>query len=192
MSCWYQLNLNINNSIKDDWMFPIPTNGQHGIWRLETHDIFKEEWINYIKTLGLDFDNVMLFYRGPGLSSTSAHIDICNMEPLEFSTCAVNWVIGGEGSEMVWYDIPPGDLEIKYTEANTPFIQWDINSLNKIDSCKIKENPTLVKVSIPHGIVVGEHGRWCISARPLFENTMFDWDQIVSKFKSTRLLVERS
>lgn len=192
MNCWYHLNLNVDNAIREDWTLPVTNANIHGMWQLMPENIFRKEWLEYIETLGLTLDDVMLFYRPAGLSSLGAHVDIAKADPLELSTYAVNWIIGGKDSEMIWYEMPAGDLEIRYTEANTPFSIWNCDSLVKVDSCEIREKPTLVRVDIPHSITVRQDSRWCISARPTFTDKVFDWNKTVNRFKSTGLLVDRN
>lgn len=189
-NCWYHLNVDATNAIRDDWNFPDPQYNVYGVWQLWAHDVFKPEWLEYTANLGLDFGSLMLFYRGPWMSTRGAHIDIATVDPLKIGTYGLNWIIGGAGSEMIWYDMPEGELEILYTPARTAYTYWPTENLNVIDRCAIDLKPTLVKVGTPHSITMGPSDRWCISARPKLKKNM-EWDEAVEHMKSLNLLIAR-
>jgi hypothetical protein len=192
-NCWYRLNIDVTNAFRDDWKFPVPevTDNDDSVWQFWAIKVFKQEWLDKQAALGLNFVSMMLFYRGPYMSSKSAHVDIAETDPVvKLSTYGLNWIIGGEGSEMQWYDFPDTPLNILYTPANTPYTFWPINTLNKIDSCNINSQPTLVRVGTPHSITLGSEPRWCISVRPRL-NANMEWDEVVSHMRELGLLVDR-
>lgn len=188
--CWYNLNIDTSKAIKKDWQFPDPRLNAYGIWQLWAHEVFDQDWLNYTADLGLDFGSLMLFYRGPWMSTKGAHIDIATVEPFKIGTYGLNWIFGGEGSEMLWYDLPEGNIDILYTPAGTAYTYWPIHQLTKIDRYAINSVPTLVKVGNPHSITMGPNERWCISARPRLIRNM-EWDEVVSHMKELGLLVDR-
>ena len=107
-NCWYKLNIKSTESaINKSWGFPT-VNGNYGIWDLQDKSIFNKEWLDHLKELGLAVDHIMLFYRGPGLNRTTAHIDVVPpaTDILEFTTGALNFVLNGKDSDMVWYETP--------------------------------------------------------------------------------------
>lgn len=189
--CWYRLNVDTTNAIKPDWKFPNPQFNVYGVWQLWAHEVFRPEWLEYTASLGLHFGSLMLFYRDPWMSTKGAHIDIAETDPkLKIGTYGLNWILGGAGSEMIWYNMPKGDIKIQYTPANTAYTYWPLDQLQEIDRCAIGLQPVLVKVGTPHSIKMGAEPRWCISARPRLRANM-EWDEAVEQMKSLNLLVER-
>lgn len=186
--CWYTLNLDIKGAIRKDWKFP--NTDLHGIWRLPAWDVFELEWLKKCFALGLEFSALMLFHRKPFVGTNGAHIDLNTKDNTQIDTYAVNWILGGAGSQMIWYELPPGDLPVSYTSANTPYTYWPLNELTEIDRCSIRLQPTLVKIDKPHSIEMGPEERWCISARPRLKNRM-EWDELLDHLRSLNLLVER-
>lgn len=188
--CWHHLNLDTTNAIRKDWKFPDPQYNVYGVWFLWAWDVFEPKWLQAATKLGLEFSSLMLFYRGPYMSTRGAHIDIVETDPLEIGTYAVNWIIGGRGSEMVWYNLPSGELPISYTSAKTAYTYWPTETLTEIDRCAIATQPTLVKIGMPHSIEMGPEERWCISARPRLKTKM-EWGELLDHLRKLNLLVER-
>jgi len=187
--CWY--NISAVNSLSDNWKLPeYPKSGNYGIWKYRAIEVFNKEWLNSMSDIGIDIVSAMVFYRGPYMGTKGAHVDVGTIEPLNIVKFGFNWIIGGRGSKMLWYERPKGDLKVLYTPANTPYIQWLDTDLKEIDSTTMESSPTLVKVDVPHKVSMGPAPRWCISARPRLESSI-TWDEAVENLRSKKLLVER-
>lgn len=194
-NCWYKLQLeNTTTAIRKDWVFPTPPDADYGVWNLSADSIFSDQWLQYLKTLGLPLDRVMLFYRGAGFDRKIAHIDVLPStgETVKYIAGALNFVLKGNGSNMVWYDIPKVSTKIRFILPNTPFLAWSVSELEEIDRVHIGEELMLVKTSAPHNIEMGNEPRWCISVRSTDNiNGDTSWEQLVDHFRSLNLLIER-
>ena len=187
---WYNIKIDTSNPFNDNWKFPdVPITGD-GIWSIHARDVFSQEWLSYVSSLGLDLVDTLIFYRGPYRSTRRAHLDLYSGNPFVINNFAINWVIDGIGSEMIWYKMPSEKFEVMLTPANTPYVHWERSELEIIDKCAIRTQMTLVNVGIPHSINVAEQGRWCISVRTSDEDDL-PWDQIVEKMRERNLLIER-
>jgi hypothetical protein len=91
---------------------------------------------------------------------------------------------------MVWYDDSLLDKSVvKFTESNSPFMDWPLQELTKIDQAEIGSALTLVNVNTPHTIDMKEEPRWCISARTTIKDNI-SWETIVEYMRSKNLLIE--
>lgn len=194
-NCWYKLDLSsTKTAIRQDWIFPTPSELNYGIWNLSADSIFSEQWLQYLKTLGIPLDQVMLFYRGAGFDRKIAHIDVLpsSEETEKYIAGALNFVLKGNGSSMVWYGIPKASTKIRFILPNTPFLAWSVSELEEIDRVHVGEELMLVRTSVPHNIEMGDESRWCISIRSMNNaNGDMSWDQLVDHFRSLNLLIER-
>jgi len=89
---------------------------------------------------------------------------------------------------MVWYELPNKKLEIMYTDAGSPFVEWPIKDLKEIDRYSIKENEiVLVRTDVPHQIEMKEQPRWCVSMRfQHMEN--YSWESLVKILYDNHLM----
>ena len=190
--CWYRLKINVENAIKEDYIFPTPS-GDFGIWNPPADKIFNKEWLDHMKSIGVPLYNALIFYRGPNASSKDIHVDIGKTEPLRLNNYGINWCIGGTGSEMSWHKLPNqlSDDDVLWTQANTPYISWKYEEAEEIDRCHIGKQPTLVRTDLPHGIYMKEEPRWSISARTTFLDNQ-EWNKIVERMRSKGLLEEHN
>jgi hypothetical protein len=192
---WYKLKIDTSNALINPWPL-IPKIPNYGIWIQPKESIFNKEWMDYVESLGLALSSrSMVFYRGPNWNTQYAHLDVevykDSENEIPLVCYGVNWVLKGEDSSMVWYDMPDKKYEVLYTEAKTPYINFKIETLNEIDRCNIQLEPVLVRVDIPHSISVGNEERWCISARFKKHIRNMSWDSVVELFRSKNLLIER-
>ena len=189
MKPWYKLNLDVSNCFSKNPNLPTHKE-QFKIWNFLVTEICHPNWLNYLKSLGLTPCSVLIFYGDAWKSDTmrNAHIDIATVDPYELHHFAINWCIGGAGSEMIWYEMPKTIPQVHYSSAKTPYIPCNTFSLKEIERHHIGEEATLVRTDIPHFIKMGPEPRWCFSLRlsPL-EN--FEWDQAVHMFKERNLLL---
>ncbi len=184
--CWYELNIDTSGAIVPGWTPPTGSGDQPKIWYGDAGEVVSDKWIDYLGTLGLCPKSAMVFYRPALCSNDVAHIDTMNRFPDRSVTASINWVIDGAGSSMRWYQTPEGDAGIRWTPAGTPYRAWPVTSLNEIDAREIGSIPTLVRVDIPHAIMVGNRPRWCISIR--FKDNFASWCDAVATLSSAGLL----
>ena len=189
-NCWYSLNIDFSNALRKDWVWKIPDLKKTSVQCVNTQ-MFNSDWLNYMKSIGVPIDQVMLFYRIPKFYSRIAHVDVKTNNDntsLSYVPYAINWVIEGQDSEMKWYNLPEEHQNVKYTMANTPYLDWPIYKLNEIDTINSQNSFTLVRTDIPHRVQMNEKPRWSISTR----SSSFDtWDHAVNHFRSKNLLIER-
>lgn len=191
---WYTLDIDVGNAInplfnKEDWLARSEfANSPIGIWHIpqpELSEIFTEEWLQYMKDLNLEPGSCLMFYREPYYLHPSVHIDMhgASGTPMIY---ALNWVIGNDDSEMVWYDVPKDSGNDMVTPADTPYVSWPINKFANVDCIKRKigNHLTLVNVSKPHNIIVGSKPRWVMSIRfPYIKENIKSWESAVEYFK---------
>ena len=189
-NCWYNLNLDISNAIRPD--FDI-INFTSSIRRYtNATDIFTAEWTEYMESLGIPVYAVLMFYRHANELPWTAHVDVNihhKTAKSEFRSFAINWVIGGRNSEMIWYKMPDHTAPLHCSPAGTPYFQWKTEELTEIERYSIQSQPTLVRVDVPHAISVKEEPRLCISIR---NSTMpNDWDLVVKHLSEKQILIPR-
>jgi hypothetical protein len=191
--CWYHLNLNVENAISKDWQFPKDDGfwGGIGVWTFTKDKIFNSDWVQYMSDIALPIKTSVLFYREPNLVDDKAHVDLLGGEGDDVAKTYLgfNWVFGGKGSEMIWYDLPPGEKKVNLTPAGSRYLSWPISELVEIDRCSIQNIPTLVRVEYPHSISVGNESRWCISARTSLHD--LTWDEAVEHLKTKNIIIDR-
>lgn len=197
---WYHLNISTENSLRDDFIFPEKRSG-HGIhWKYSPMEIFTDEWYgNFKETLKFDGDVIAaLFFCENSNTNDYAHIDINEKHfPVTPVPAAFNWVYGGAGSSMVWYDqwsFEEKDLWYGKTDyewsVNDPNRRapgaaiWRANSLKEISRLEVpRDNVVLVNTGVAHRIELGPEDRWCVSIRLPF-NSLDNWGSYVNMVKS--------
>lgn len=189
MKCYYPLNIPYA-VLKDDAAFknhtaPLPDSN----WIVDVDysvNFLTDNFTNFYRSLYpaestyKDKGTVSIFRGNPG-TNMGLHRDLgC--------VFSINYVIGSNNSEMIWYDYNEG-----YSHDNGEKIHWTTNKLRKytsykpymvheIDRTEIK-GLYLVRVDIPHDIwnYDKENYRWCISIRTTGDQST--WDEVVTKFK---------
>jgi hypothetical protein len=158
-------------------------------------DILNPEWVNNMKRLGIPiYSHCMLFYRDPEFNTHWAHIDIDGKDKVTPASVGFNIIIDGEDSDMVWYNTPPKPWALQYTMANTAYVGWPMKSLIEVDRARIVSNLAVVRVDVPHGIIMRSKPRWCISLRLIGKNCVwnpYSWDSAVNYLRAINVLIER-
>ena len=181
---WHVLNIDISNAIRAD----VDVNEKlFGEWkrgriaRLHTDqlkDIFTPEWLDYMKSLGVEVANVMVFKRAFPSPGDEIHIDLSASQHAAF---ALNFVVGEDQSDMVFYD--PNDFkEMGYTQLATPvgtlYLSRSKEGVKEIARRCIGHTLTLVRVDIPHNIDV-KADRLAISLRMPDSLNIDSWEKAV-------------
>jgi len=187
--CWYETTIDFDPQFTKDKL-PVISEDEYrtheGIWKKPLDEIFSKDWISYLKSLPLPmWHSVLLFYRRPHYYAHRGHVDV------QDTSCGINWIIGGADSEMIWYEMPEHNREIKTSIAGTPYLSWPENEMKEIERHTLSTTKlTLVRVDIPHAVVVRNDDRWCISVRTVGK-VFNSWDTTIEHFRSLNLLVER-
>lgn len=190
--CWYKLNIDCSNALNPDWKFPDVTEKEFGVWSETANNLFDTEWLKKMHENGIFVADALIFYRAPGHNTYNAHIDIHKEHPRKISTFGLNMVFEGEDSTMTWYRLP--DLKGRPPTrgpAGTIYYNWPIDQLEEIDRHTLGPELTLVRVGVPHTVIMGDKPRWCISARAALIEQMY-WKDVVKYMYSKDLLIERN
>jgi hypothetical protein len=195
-NCWYALNIDITNAINPSWVKPpTPNGGPNGIWSPPIADIINPAWVKVMHDKGIPIDtHCMLFYRSPWFNTQWAHIDIDGKNKIDPASVGFNIVIDGEDSDMLWYEKPSTSGVAQKTMASTPYSAWEMKSLKEIDRACITSKLTVVRVDMPHGIIMKDRPRWCISLRLIETACTWDpysWDSATNYLRSIDALIER-
>ncbi len=189
--CWYELNIPCENALNPNWKFPDVAGKEFGVWDYKAHQIFNPRWVYDVAQKGLVIAEALVFYRGPNHNTDNAHLDIHRSHPVKISTFGLNLIIGGQDANMTWYNTPRINRKPTPGGAGTVYYNWPIDTLTEIDRHILAENKvTMVRVGIPHTIIMGDQPRWCISARCATVENMY-WGQITEWMRKRDLLVER-
>jgi hypothetical protein len=186
--CWFKLKINVSDAIRSDWHWNHSSNRdcQH-ISNLS--NVFNQSWIDSMFEKGIVLQGALLFFKCSKFKNQFAHCDVLNFEPRIDCTNAINIVIGGENSEMIWYDLPDikGMREKSAMSANALHEMWPIQILKEKERGKIQLNEiTLVRTDLPHAVNVSDNSRICISVRT--NRSHQSWADNIKYFQSKDLL----
>jgi hypothetical protein len=192
---WHVLNIDISNAIQPNFSFDnilaeTPELAQHlkeFQWVMQSYrqgellKVFTKEWLNYMAHKNLEISAVLLFYR-------QAHCDEpphCDLpfNPQGELSCSINWVLGEDTGDMIWYLPPVNSDNGQYalTTNDLKYMKFAENELTEIERRQIGNLPTLVRVDIPHKIAMRETSRLLISVRTKFKSN--SWDQMLEHLK---------
>lgn len=193
---WRNLKISTQGALRKDFIFPKPHSG-HGVhWKYSPNQIFTNEWYsNFTDKVNFGGEpTIILFYCEKLETNDYAHIDINEKHnPVTMVPAAFNWVVGGAGSHMVWFNqqgfteeslwYGPVDKKWKETEPERHAPQaaiWKVSTLNEVARLQVStEHVTLVNTGIAHRIELGSEDRWCFSIRPPFRNSD-NWESYIN------------
>jgi hypothetical protein len=188
-NCWYSLNIDFSNALRKDWVWQIPDLNRFFVQCVNPLILFNPEWLNYMKSIEVPINYVMLLYKSSNNNSSIAHVDLKSEKPLSYVHYAMNWIIEGQDSEMTWYNLPEESSNVNYNAApNIPIQDWPISTLTEIDRANIINSFTLVRTDVPHN-VVNKNSRLALSVRSA--QSQLNWQDSVDHFRSKNLLIER-
>ena len=145
--------------------------GSGGIWTLPGTEIFKQEWIDYIKNdFNLDIHTVNTFMRHPHYQHPTAHNDIYEYDGKIITHCgAINWTLEEDDADMVWYDWPegvgPDTLDVEFRSDKDMNFNVPIEDCKELGRCRIGQTPTLVNTGVLHSVEMRERLRILLSVR---------------------------
>lgn len=197
---WHILNIDMSHAINPAFaLIHLSSSLSLEEWGMASYnstqltDVFTYNWLQYMKSIGLEVSHVLVFRRAAGYIHPSAHIDLAftkDGHPGKSFGFAVNYCIGNDSGEMVWYraseDIDYSEYE--FTHADTPYIAIPLHKLTEISRHRIGNKLTLVRVDIPHNIEVDNiNPRVCLSIRLRTDNmggTTPTWDELTNYLKN--------
>jgi hypothetical protein len=189
--CWYELNLPSEHALNPNWKFPDVEGKDFGVWDFKAREIFNPAWLMDLYNKGIGIAEALVFYRAPGHNTDNAHLDIHRNHPVKISTYGLNIIIGGQDAYMTWYSTPKINYKPTSGGAGTVYYNWPIDKLTEIDRHILEENKVyMVRVGVPHTVIMGNQPRWCISARAVNTDNLY-WKQITEWMRVRSILVER-
>lgn len=190
--CWYELDISSKNALHPEWKFPDVTDKDFGVWNVKAKEVFNPLWLLDLFNKGITIAEALVFYRSGNHNTDNAHLDIHRNHPVRISTYALNLIVGGQDAYMTWYHTPKINYKPTPGDAGTVYYNWPVKALTEIDRHILDENKvTMVRVGIPHTVIMGDQPRWCISARA--DNTdNLRWKEISNWMRARSLLIERN
>jgi len=197
---WRQLNIDVSNALRKDIEFDDIrarsdfANRPSGIWNFaddKITDLLCEDWVEDFSSLGFDLKNVLVFHRQPGFQAENVHVDMQGSIDPRPAVYALNWLTDPTpDSKMVWYELPSSSGNL-YTdhEYGLPTVyaaSWPLSLMhgNELDSAVIADKLTLVRVGLPHTVIMGERPRWCISLRLQRKYDIKSWTDALHLFRN--------
>lgn len=187
MKNWCALKIDVNNAIRKDFdINQLLVNNTHptGLWNYIGEDktkLFTTEWLDYMNSIGVPIAGALIFWRDSNYQHPTAHIDVAPNECSGLSA-AINWCIGEDKGQMVWYELPNTTGYSDQTPVDSNYQEWEITSLIESERKVIGNTPTLVRVDVPHNVIMGDSPRLLITARTMevFQN----WDEVKTYFRT--------
>lgn len=155
-----------------------------------SNDHINSEVLDFFLSLGLEIITPRYFYSKPP-HAYKLHIDV----PIPNNQIIrLNWIFGGAGSNMIWYDLKPGcSTQIIRNSQDERIFSISNNDCIEVARANLT-GPNLVNVGIIHNLIPGTEARHCYSFflrnkkfRP-FENknalirNRLEWDEALSRF----------
>lgn len=119
------------------------------------------EFLDWLGGKNLVLTTPPLIFYTPPQRECEIHIDGNNIH----DRVNMNWIVGGRGSQMHWYELVPGteittDLN---TEASTPYTRYAEDQVMHLHSQPVNW-PSIVQSGIPHKITnYCNQPRWCLN-----------------------------
>jgi len=182
MKNWYRLKLNVDNAVKDTFVFP-EVDDLFKMFHYSADEVFTSEWISYMAEHNLKVNKARIFLRHNSQKDMEAHIDInATNRP---NPVNLNWVHGTDDRDMVWYQTEGVDLDLIFSDFGSRHFQASISRLTEIDRCRIGNQITLVNTGILHATSPSDYPnkknyRYLISAG-LELSFKITWDQFVEQ-----------
>ena len=180
---WCGVNIDVTNAIRKDFDFSqilTPSPKIFSYFGESREELFSAEWLNYMDSIGVGIAGALVFWRPSNYQHPTAHVDSPSEGSNELSA-ALNWCIGQDSGQMVWYNLPETEGKIDQTMVKSNYREWDPETLVEVDRRVIGNNCTLVRVDIPHNIIMSDSPRLLVTARTL--ETFQNWGQINEYFR---------
>ena len=158
-NCCVDLNLPVKHPLKN--LDVLQERGHSpDIYFSDIKDV-SQDFLDWLDAHNLTMTAPPLIFYTPARRECGFHIDgagICDR-------VVMNWIVGGNGSEMHWYTLAPNTdiTSDQVTQAGTPYTRYKEEDVVHLHSQPVRW-PSIVQVGIPHKITnYCDEPRWCIS-----------------------------
>lgn len=194
---WYHLNLDVQDAINPDWVWPELSPGQTEIISCinDLPGLFNEHWLNYVREqTGMNPEFAMIFVRGANCFESNAHTDapIKNYSPERLSYWAINWSMAPDNRKIYWFDLPRNQEYVsgEVTPSTVGYYNYPLKFNTICDQASVEMKATLVRVDTPHWVGAGDR-RCGLSLRFLPDIQNESWEWAVDWFTKRGLLIPR-
>ncbi len=151
------------------------------ISKLVDRNVLSDEMNDWGDSRGVKFSNFMTFWRPNIGCPAGPHVDL--RSDGNFASPGINIELLGHGI-MGFYRQKEGmpAPSIKHTLANTPYLEFRYDEIEKIDETDFVSGPRLVKTSIPHDLTVTVGPRLVVSLRTKIDGIIPNWEMLLEKF----------
>jgi hypothetical protein len=193
---WYRLNLDISKIVSSSRMMDIfeelrEMSKEHPelpawVYRLSWRN-FDSGFLQYLHQIDLIPNFCHIIYRRPGVHHGAAglpHIDTYwEHDIMDLNHYAINYVVGDDDSEMIWYETPDSLPEALVLSDRQSYILFDqgLPEDTITDRCYVGSTTTLIRTDIPHKVITGSNERFCLSLR--LTDRKNSWQEAVEFFK---------
>jgi hypothetical protein len=119
-----------------------------------------KEWVDWLADNNMFFKYARIFYAKPG-AKYNLHVDIPTENPNRVAK--INYIYGGEGSYMQWFQLKPGKSPYQYFDS----MGDRVRGYKEEDcDCVHSENivsPSLIDGGTIHTLINPTHARCCFS-----------------------------
>jgi hypothetical protein len=195
---WHVLDIDISDAIRLDLDFGQLLEKSDAVdksiflWNFANEsltELFDSQWLAYIKSLGFEIRNTLLFYRAPNYVHPLAHIDYVGTANPVPAIYALNFVIDhDDDSCMVWFDRTEQSgmmtTDADYSNPQNHYEFWPMDQLVgcEIDRRCIGRQLTLISTGTVHNIIMGKKPRWAVSMRLVRNDQINSWADAVNCF----------
>ena len=187
---WRVLDIDVSDAIRSDFNFdqlladtqlknPSPVH----MWSYlldNVGQLYSQDWLDYMKNIGLPVLGTLIFWRQANYQHPTIHIDNPDKTGGKLGL-SINWCIGPDSAEMVWYETPSYSGNFGKTNTGSLYQDWPTEDGVEIARRCIGPTPTLVRVDIPHNVIMNNQPRLLISCRINFRTDT--WGQAVEFVK---------
>jgi hypothetical protein len=193
------LNIDTSNILAksfDPWEYrktrALDPNGRISYWGLQGDDmreVISQDWLDYMKSLGIDIDTLLIFYRDKDLLYHNVHVDVEYVNnKLMTVNYALNFVLDeNDDGEMIWYDLPDQQCiedNVEILSNGNPYCTWSLENLPGPEiarQCIAGKTLTLLNTQYPHNVQTHTRPRWAFSFR-CPDDVHITFDQALEKF----------
>jgi hypothetical protein len=184
---WHTLNIDVTDALNENFNVNSLLAGNTSparIWDYigdKKYELFNDSWLKYMESIGVPIAGALIFWRDSNYQHPTAHIDVAPNECTGLSA-AINWCISEDKAEMVWYELPKNIGDDNQTSVDSNYMEWNTTELVEVNRRIIGNKPTLVRVDIPHNVIMNDVPRVLITARTM--EVFQDWEDVKTYFKT--------
>jgi hypothetical protein len=145
-------------------------------------DHINKEVHDFLDSIDVEIVMPRYFHSGPP-HVYNLHVDVPT-RPNQYTR--LNWIFGGDGSQMIWYKLQPGKTPAMVKNS----LGEDLPTFNVDDCIEIERahiiGPNLVNVGTIHNLMGGIQERHCYSfflRDKKNKNDRMEWNQAIGRFR---------